>query len=148
MSTREYSIGFVSQQGLLRAHVRGVASVDNTTAYWSEIVARVRLLQPHSLLLIDELRGPPLSAQEWFNLVQTMKDKGLESVRIAHVKPHGLERIEFCEIYAKEAGFDARVFDDAASAELWLRHGVREGDGGDHPQPLGTDRDRARLRRG
>jgi hypothetical protein len=150
MSAREYSIGFVSQQGLLRAHVQGTASLENTIAYWTEIVARIRLLQPHSLLLIDELAGTALGAEEWFGLVQAMGGQGLESVRIAHVKPHGLERIEYCEIYAKEAGFDARVFDDIATAELWLRHGEREG-GSRRAKPRRSDvaeTGRPRLRRG
>ena len=150
MSAREYSIGFVSQQGLLRVQVRGVSSLETTIAYWTEIVARVKLRQPHSLLLIDELMGVPLSAEEWFGLVQAMKGQGLESVRIAHVKPHGLERIEYCEIYAKEAGFDARVFDDVASAELWLRHGEREGGSrrGKPRRSEAPDAGRPRLRRG
>jgi hypothetical protein len=52
-----------------------------------------------------------------------MANHGLEQMRIAHVKPHGLHRIEYCEIFAREAGFDARVFDDEHAAELWLRYG-------------------------
>jgi hypothetical protein len=126
MATQDYSIRFTVQQGLLRVHVLGVASLQSTFAYWTEIVERVCALKPHSLLLIDELRGPPLSAADWFGLVQALGGKGLESVRIAHVKPHGLEQVEYCEIYAKEAGLDARVFVDPGAAELWLRHGERE----------------------
>jgi hypothetical protein len=52
-----------------------------------------------------------------------MRGLGLETVRIAHVKPHGLQLIEHCEIYANEAGFDSRVFTDESQADLWLRYG-------------------------
>ena len=43
----------------------------------------------------------------------------------------GLQGIEYCEIFAREAGFHARVFDNEATAELWLRYGsqAEHGDG-------------------
>jgi len=50
--------------------------------------------------------------------------KGLENVRIAHVKPHGLQQIEYCELHAREVGFVARVFTREIEAELWLRYGA------------------------
>ena len=53
----------------------------------------------------------------------SMVGKGLESVRIAHVKPHGLQRIDHCELFAREAGLEARVFTDETEADLWLRYG-------------------------
>ncbi len=102
--------------------VRGNGSYDNTVAYWRAIAQEVRQRKPQSLVLVDETIGPPLSAEEWFALVQNMAGAGLEKVRIAHVKPHGLERIEYCEIYAREAGIAARVFVSEEEAERWLRY--------------------------
>ena len=120
----EYNIAFqpLGADGL-RAHVEGTASLDATVAYWRAILAQIAQRQSKHLLLIDELRGEPLDARDWQRLVQAMSGKGLEEVRIAHVKPHGLERIEYCEIYANEAGLHARVFDDERAASLWLRYG-------------------------
>ena len=51
----------------------------------------------------------------------------LEQVRIAHVRPGGLQQLEHCEIFAVELGFQARVFVDERVAELWLRYGEAEG---------------------
>jgi hypothetical protein len=80
------------------------------------------------LLAGDETSGgPPLSADEWQTLVAGMRGQGLEAVRIAHVKPFGLQGVEYCEIFAHEAGFDARVFESEATAELWLRYGSQAG---------------------
>jgi hypothetical protein len=36
----------------------------------------------------------------------------------------GLEKIEYCEIFAVEAGMQARVFTSESDAVLWLRHGL------------------------
>ena len=47
-------------------------------------------------------------------------------MRIAHVRPAGMAQLEYCEICAREAGIDARAFDDLAAAERWLRYGVPE----------------------
>lgn len=103
--------------------VIGDSTLENTVAYWRAILAEVQHEVPESLLLIDELVGESLTEAEWLNLVQRMKGLGLESVRIAHVKPHGLQQIEYCEIFARDAGFTAHVFDDEHAAELWLRYG-------------------------
>lgn len=118
-----YTISFDYQYDQLRVAVKGESSVATTLAYWTEIAGKVEQFRPRLLLLIDELSGTPLTAEEWMALVDAMAGKGFEALRIAHVKPNGLERIEFCEIFAKEAGLDARVFTDIHVAELWLRHG-------------------------
>lgn len=107
----------------LRVHVIGESTLANTIAYWQAILAEVEKEPAAQLLLIDELLGEPLTESEWLSLVRNMSNHGLEQVRIAHVKPHGLQRIEYCEIFARDAGFDARVFDDERAAELWLRYG-------------------------
>src|SRR3546814_12481553 len=90
------------------------------------ILIQVNALAPQSVLLVDELDGRGLTGEEWESLVQATKGQGLERVRIAHVKPLGLDTMEYCEIYAREVGLDARVFEDEDSARLWLRDGYRK----------------------
>jgi hypothetical protein len=108
----------------LRVEVSGSGTYANTQAYWHSVAAAVKEQRPRGLLLIDKTTGPALSADEWKALVESMAGQGLEDVRIAHVKPGGLERIEHCELYAREAGLTARVFTEESVADLWLRHGV------------------------
>jgi len=112
--------------GVLRVEVSGPGTYANTLAYWKTLVAAVNEQTPRGLLLIDITTGTELSPQEWKALVDAVSGKGLEAVRVAHVKPHGLQQIEFCELYAREAGITARVFTDEAEADLWLRYGASE----------------------
>ena len=111
--------------GGLRVEVSGASTLDHTIAYWRAIVSEAKLRHPRNLLLVDRTVGEALSAEEWKALVATLNGTGLESTRIAHVKPNGLEQLEYCELFALEAGFSARVFYDEAQADLWLRHGER-----------------------
>ena len=114
---------FERRQGVLRVEVRGDSSLRNTVTYWRAIEHEIRREPVHAILLIDMLRGPPLTPEHWRGLVEAMAGHGLEAVRIAHVKPHGLEQVEYCELYAREAGFQSRVFDNEEQARLWLRYG-------------------------
>ena len=107
----------------LRVHVIGESTLDNTIAYWQAILTEFEKETAAQLLLIDELLGEPLTESEWLSLVRNMANHGLEQMRIAHVKPHGLQRIEYCEIFARDVGFDSRVFDNEHAAEIWLRYG-------------------------
>lgn len=118
-----FLISFVRRQAQLHVEVVGESTLDNTLAYWRAIVEEVQRRPASSILLVDQLRGAPLGEGEWLSLVEQMKGHGLERVRIAHVKPQGLQQIEYCEIFARDAGFDARVFDDEHAADLWLRYG-------------------------
>jgi len=123
-------MSFRSTRTGLRAEATGAATYDATVACWQAIVLQVKERRPATVLLVDEMRGPSLRADEWRTLVDAMCGQGLENVRIAHVKPFGLQGIEYCEIFAREAGFHARAFDNEATAELWLRYGsqVEHGD--------------------
>ena len=114
------------RDGVLRADVVGRRTPQSTRGYWEEILLQVRAQAPRGLLVVDELRGPELGAAEWCELVQAMRGRGLEGVRIAHVRPAGMAQLEYCEISAREAGIDARAFDDLAAAERWLRYGTPE----------------------
>lgn len=90
--------------------------------------------------MVDELQGPELSAEDWFALVDAMRGRGLEGVRIAHVRPAGMAQLEHCEICAREAGIDARAFDDLAAAERWLRYGTPESATGEASTRPGVQR--------
>ena len=117
------SIAFSPSGASVRAVVRGAGNYANTLTYWRQIATTLRERGANSLLLVDETTGTPLSAGDWKTLVEDMRGEGLEQVRIAHVKPTGLQEIEHCELYAREAGLNARVFTNEMEASLWLRYG-------------------------
>lgn len=119
----DYEIRFAPHPAGLRVHVRGPGTLVNTIAYWQAIVAELQRKPVHGVLLVDEMHGEPLQADEWRNLVLSMRGAGLDQVRIAHVKPNGLQKIEYCEIYAVEAGIQARVFVSESLGSVWLQHG-------------------------
>ena len=119
----EFGVVFAAHPAGLRVEVHGASTFDNTLAYWQQIVAEVRRRKPAGLLLVDHLQGPSLDAAQWLVLVSAMRGLGLEKIRIAHVRPAGLQQLEHCEIFAVELGFQARVFVDERAAELWLRYG-------------------------
>lgn len=123
----EYGVAFAAHPAGLRVEVQGTSTFDNTLAYWQAIVAEVRRRKPAGVLLLDRLQGDPLDAAQWLVLVSSMRGLGLEKIRIAHVRPAGLQQLEHCEIFAVELGFQARVFVDERAAELWLRYGETEG---------------------
>lgn len=126
----------------LRALVTGTRSLANTIRYWERVAQRVGEDHPTKLLVVDDLVGPELSAEQWEQLVENMLGYGLRSLRIAHVKPWGLGQAEYCEIYANIAGFDARAFTDEGEAMRWLRYGG-ELDGGP-PDAFGAGADDVR----
>ena len=107
----------------LRVHVRGEETFANTVACWRSIHDHLGAATGAGLLVVDELQGEPLSEAHWLELVLMMADTGLKRFRIAHVKPRGMHEIEFCELYARDAGYDARVFTSEHAAERWLRSG-------------------------
>lgn len=109
-----------SQSGTMRFHVRGHETFANTIMYWRAILEELQAGRFERLLLVDELKGTPLLEREWLELVVMMEGLGLDKVRIAHVKPNGLNEVEFCEIYARDSGIDARVFLHEHEAISWL----------------------------
>lgn len=121
--TKPITIAFAVDGKTLRALVRGDGNYANTLGYWRSIAAELCERRPLGLLLVDETSGEPMSGEEWQTLVRAMVGEGLERVRIAHVKPFGLQRIEYCELYSREAGYEARVFTNENEASLWLRYG-------------------------
>lgn len=124
-SQRDLQIDMQPHEAGLRVHVTGANTLANTIAYWTRVLREVRA-RPRPVLLVDELRGPPLTPDDWHVLVGAMEGSELQDVRIAHVKPRGLDTVEFCELHAKDAGFDARVFVREDEASRWLRFGETE----------------------
>lgn len=125
MATGGYRIEITPHGGGLRAYVTGEADLDATRGYWREIAEAARERDADSLLLVDELTGRPLDESDWLAVVTSLQGEGLQKLRIAHVKPHGLQQVEFCEIFARDAGIEARVFENETLADIWLRFGER-----------------------
>lgn len=130
-----FLLRFGRRGDVLRVEVAGESSFENTIAYWQAIVSEVRRERPRGMMLIDELHGTPLAGAQWRQLVESMRGRGLEGIRIAHVKPQGLQALEYCELHAREVGFDARAFDRERAAEFWLLYGDRD----DADRPAAND---------
>lgn len=124
MTRATFEIVFSAHPAGLKAWVRGAGSLENTLAYWQAIVARLTERPASALLLVDEMHGDPLPEQDWQQLVETIKGTCLDRLRIAHVKPLGLQSVEYCELFALEAGLRARVFSNEDEAINWLRYGL------------------------
>jgi hypothetical protein len=107
----------------LRVQVRGEETLANTIAYWRAILVAARTASGNGLLLIDELQGDALTEAQWLELVVHTDSEQVRGLRIAHVKPRGLQAVEYCELYARANDIDARVFVDEAAAARWLRDG-------------------------
>lgn len=122
---RDLDVQFQPHPAGLRVRVTGANTVANTIAYFTAVLREIRA-RPRPVLLVDELSGPSLTADDWRLVVAAMAGSQLQAVRIAHVKPSGLDALEFCELHAKDAGFDARVFVDEDEASRWLRYGETE----------------------
>lgn len=108
--------------GRLHAHVTGATTLANTLAYWRAIADAVESQPARELLLVDELEGPPLDAGQWRVLVDEVGPR-LGALRIAHVKPRGLDTVEYCVLMAMGSGLQAQVFSDRKQASLWLSYG-------------------------
>jgi len=119
----DYTLRITPHGAGMRAEVEGVAGMAGTLAYWREIADWGRRHGARTLLLVDRLAGAPLTEADWLRLVTSMHGEGLEKLRIAHVKPLGLQEVEFCEIFARDSGIEARVFENETLAEVWLRYG-------------------------
>jgi hypothetical protein len=126
MGTVDYTLKLTRDGDGLWATVTGTRNPANTVAYWEAILAEVLRQRPRWLYVDDRLKGSEIAIGEWFALVDAMKGRGLEGLRIAHVKPAGVNHLEYCEIFAREAGLEARAFSDPGIAERWLRYGVPE----------------------
>lgn len=123
-----FHIEFSQRDALLRAQVSGASTVDNTVSYWRQVAREARERGAGAVLLVDLMHGEPLGEADWLHVVTSLGDQGLQALRVAHVKPSGLQQAEFCELFARDAGIRARVFEDEAAAMAWL--GDDRGEGG------------------
>ena len=121
-----FRLAFAERPGYLFVRVTGInGSLETTVAYWLAIAAEIRVRRPRRLLIRDEMAGEPPPPEQIAQFVQAMAGQGFEGVRVAYVEADGdqVAQVEHGEIYAREQGFDARVFGDEAQAEVWLRYG-------------------------
>ena len=61
----------------LHVHVQGLENYANALAYWHEIARAAQGDGVRQVLLVDELRGTPLTEAEWLQLVLSMADVDL-----------------------------------------------------------------------
>jgi hypothetical protein len=126
VSTRLFRIRFRLEDRHLRASVSGYGgSVETTIAYWRAIGEEVRAVKPLSLLVVDQMEGGPIPAEDLPQFIDAMATEGFEGIRVAYVELHidQLSQAEGAEILACEKGFNVRVFSNEMDAAVWLRHG-------------------------
>lgn len=127
-SKQDFTLDFQPAGYGLRVHVQGVnGTLETTVAYWLGIAEEVRKRRPRGLLVVDDMEGDPPPEEDLMRFVQSMRGEGFEDVRIAYVERHAhqIPDVELASIMANEHGFAARVFDNEADAERWLRYGER-----------------------
>jgi hypothetical protein len=121
-----FTLEYAERPGYLFVRVTGVnGSLETTVAYWLAIAAEVRARKPAQVMIKDEMLGEPPPPGEIQQFIAAMAGQGFEGVRVAYVEADGeqVAQVEHGEIYAREQGFDARVFGNELLADLWLRHG-------------------------
>jgi hypothetical protein len=126
-----FVLEYADRPGYLFVRVTGVnGSLETTVAYWLAIAAEVRVRRPARILIKDEMLGEPPPPAEIQQFIAAMAGQGFEGVRVAYVEADGeqVAQVEHGEIYAREQGFDARVFGNEHEAELWLRYGSEHPD--------------------
>ena len=126
-----FRLEYADRPGYLFVRVTGVnGSLETTVAYWLAIAEQVRERRPTRLLVKDEMLGEPPPPGEIQQFIAAMAGQGFEGVRVAYVEADGeqVAQVEHGEIYAREQGFDARVFGSEQQAELWLRYGSEHAD--------------------
>ena len=128
MTAREtFRIDYQRHGDLLRAHVTGVkGTLETALAFWELLAEEVRRDPPRNLMVVDDMEGPSLTPDQMLQFVQALVGLGFEGVRMAYVEAHPqqIPDVEHSEIFARERGFDVRVFGSEPEATLWLRHGM------------------------
>ena len=126
-----FTLEYAERPGYLFVRVTGVnGSLETTVAYWLAIAAEVRARRPAQVMIKDEMLGEPPPPGEIQQFIAAMAGQGFEGVRVAYVEADGdqVPQVEHGEIYAREQGFDARVFGNELQADLWLRYGGEKSD--------------------
>ncbi len=123
-----FQIEFRRDGARLRAQLTGEAGcLDSVTECWSLIAGETVSSGVAMLLVVDTTTGDALTAEELEQFIRRLDGLGLEGVRVAYVgfDPARVVNNEATEIYAREQGFIARVFQVESDASIWLRHGER-----------------------
>jgi len=121
-----YDLRFSDRGDYLRVEISGVAdSLETSLAYWPEIAAACEHRGARALLVIDCFENKPLKPAEMDQVIATMRESYMRSVRVAYCELNSaaLSEAEYGELSAREAGFIVRVFASEYEAELWLRYG-------------------------
>ena len=122
-----FRVDYQRHGSLLRAHVTGAkGTLETALAFWMALAEEVRRELPRHLMVVDDMEGDSLTPDQMMQFVQALAGLGFEGVRIAYVEAHPeqIPEVEHSEIFAREQGFDARVFGSETDATLWLRHGM------------------------
>ena len=125
----KYTLDFRFEGGCLTAEAGGrVATLEEAIAFFRDIAAELRKTGAKSLLIIDGSDGIVPDAHEFEILATSLAGAGFEGVRTAFVDAdtNAIERIEVGEIIARGLGYQFRVFNSEALANLWLRYGRDE----------------------
>ena len=130
-TSRPYRITWQVRSGCLRADVQGTGiSLRIVADYWRDVAEECHRRKARRLLVIENLVGPSTDREEVMpELMAEFGRLGLEAVRIAFVKfdTRDLALAELAGLLVRDLGWTARVFTNEAEAQLWLRHGPREG---------------------
>ncbi len=121
-----FEIDFSSFRDGLRAYVTGYnGGLECTLGYWRAIAAEVRLRRPGKLLVVDVMDGGVPPPEHLLDFVRQMGGEDIHDLRIAYVedKPESIPKVELAGIYAHEQGFRVQIFDNEATAMIWLRYG-------------------------
>jgi|SRR5436853_2895970 hypothetical protein len=96
-------------------------SAATVKAYWKEIGALCRRNKVQKLL-VEKAAGPLVSTIDAFDVATSLRDYGLESVKIAFYEQEAAinETTIFPETVAANRGLRLRVFDDIEKAKAWL----------------------------
>ena len=118
-----------SVPGVFVARIAGRGGdADAAARRWRHLVESARAGGKASLMVARDLAGPVLTEGELAGMLARLSDLDLDGMRIALVQPH-LERQHIDELGAQLAmdrGGMIRVFEDEASALIWLRHGHQD----------------------
>jgi hypothetical protein len=127
--TADYEVRFEHRPGYLYAHVTGSQdSFEIRIGFWNEVAAECRRTQAQCLLVRDDLEGVPPPIEELARVIQGMKGKDLEGMRIAYIEPDAawMSLMEMAEVIARESGFLPHVFGDEEEGVRWLCYGEDE----------------------
>jgi len=93
--------------------------------YWRAIAEEARRRGLRRLLVTDRRKGVPATPEELGELALLFRHEAPNFDRVAVIEPvvAFLPTMEHAEIFGRAAGINVRIFGDARTAEVWVRHG-------------------------